>query len=83
MPLHAGNLASGPYYTEAVKALRGNRHACNLLGEPLRFQALKLGDQENRVTTEHAQVDYGESSGPRIRLTFPVGGVGLQTCHRT
>ena len=27
-----------------------------MLGEPVRFLALKLGDKQNRVTTEHAQV---------------------------
>lgn len=50
------NLASGPYYTEAVKALRANKQACTLLGEPIRFQTLRLGDRENVVTTQHAQV---------------------------
>lgn len=50
------NLASGPYYTEAVKAMRSNRKACTLLGEPIRFQALRLGDKDNVVTTQHAQV---------------------------
>ena len=79
MPLHAGNLASGPYYTEAVKALRGNRHACNLLGEPMRFQALKLGDQENRVTTEHAQVDYGDSGlFNLLSLSLSLGSLVVQ-----
>lgn len=52
----AGNLAFSAYYRDAVSALRDNRHACNLLGEPLRFQTVNLGDTENRITTEHAHV---------------------------
>ena len=52
----AGNLASGPYFTEAVSAVRADKQACAMLGEPVRFLALKLGDKQNRVTTEHAQV---------------------------
>lgn len=54
--MYAGNLASGPYFTEAVKAVRSHKLACSLLGEPVRFLALKLGDKDNKVTTEHAQV---------------------------
>lgn len=54
--MHTGNLAHSAYYSGAVKALRDNRHACNLLGKPLRFQTLKLGDPENVVTTERAHV---------------------------
>ena len=56
MCFYIENLASGPYYTEAVKALRSNRKACALLGEPIRFQTLRLGDKQNVVTTQHAQV---------------------------
>lgn len=52
----AGNLASGQYYQLAVEALRRDEHACRLLGEPLRFQALRLGDKQNVINTEHAQV---------------------------
>ncbi len=52
----AGNLASGPYFTEAVAAVRGDKEACTLLGEPVRVLALRLGDKGNKVTTEHAQV---------------------------
>ncbi len=36
----AENLASGPYFTEAVRA---NKEACALLGEPVRVLALRLG----------------------------------------
>ncbi len=52
----AEKLASGPYFTEAVVAVRANKEACALLGEPVRVLALMLGDKGNRVTTEHAQV---------------------------
>ncbi len=55
-PFFAGNLASGPYFTEAVSALRANKEACALLGEPVRVLALRLGDKGNQITTEHAQV---------------------------
>ena len=54
--MSAENLASGPYFTEAVTAVRSHKLACSLLGEPVRFLALKLGDKDNKVTTEHAQV---------------------------
>ena len=54
--MHVENLASCAYYTDAVKALRENKAACSLLGEPVRFQTLRLGDKENVVTTQHAQV---------------------------
>ena len=58
------NLAKGPYHTEAVKALRSHRPAISLLGEPIRVQALRLGDKENKVTTEHAQVHVSCSIQP-------------------
>ena len=60
IPGCTGNLAYSAYYKGAVKALRDNRRACSLLGEPLRFQTLKLGDPENVVTTERAHVRKGE-----------------------
>ena len=50
------NLASCPYYTEAVKVFKANKAACSLLGEPVRFQALRLGDKDNLVTAQYAQV---------------------------
>ncbi len=55
----AENLASGPYFTEAVAAVRANKAACALLGEPVRVLALRLGDKGNRITTEQAQVRTG------------------------
>ncbi len=54
----AENLASGPYFTEAA-AVRANKEACALLGEPVRVLALRLGDKGNRITTEQAQVRTG------------------------
>ena len=51
-----GKICSGPYFTEAVAALRKNEQACSLLGEPVRVKALKIGDEGNWVTKEAAQV---------------------------
>ena len=56
MNVVAGKLASGPYFTEAVAAVRANKEACALLGKPVRVLALRLGDKGNKVTTEQAQV---------------------------
>lgn len=50
-------LASSGYYTAAVEALRRDERAMHLLGEPLRFQTLRLNDKHNRITTEHAEVN--------------------------
>ena len=52
----AEGLASTPYYTEAVAALRRHPLACDTLGPPLRFKALNLGSKENCVTEERAHV---------------------------
>ena len=52
----AEGLASAPYYTEAVAALRRHPLACDALGPPLRFKALNLGSKENCVTEERAHV---------------------------
>jgi len=71
--VRAGKLASSAYYRGAVKALRDNQRACNLLGEPLRFQTVKLGDTENRVTTEHAHVRMWEGCLLPCRI-------GMETC---
>ncbi len=60
MNVVAGNLASGPYFTEAVAAVRANKEACVLLGEPVRVLALRLGNKGNKVTTEQAQVRRGD-----------------------
>ena len=35
-----------------LPAVRRHQLACRLLGEPLRFQTLRLGDQRNWITTE-------------------------------
>ena len=51
-----GRFAKSPYYQQSVEALRRHQLACRLLGEPLRFQTLRLGDQRNWVTTEEAHV---------------------------
>ncbi len=56
MNVVARNLASGPYFTEAVAAVRANKEACALLGEPVRVLALRLGDKGIKVTTKQAQV---------------------------
>lgn len=50
-------LASSGYYTAAVEVLRRDERAMHLLGEPLRFQTLRLNDKHNRITTEHAEVN--------------------------
>ena len=52
-----GKLASSGYYTAAVEALKRDERAMYLLGEPLRFQTLRLNDKHNRITTEHAEVN--------------------------
>ena len=52
----AEGLASAPYYTEAVAALRRHPLACDTLGLPLHFKALNLGSKENCVTEERAHV---------------------------
>ncbi|XP_011410577.1 PREDICTED: uncharacterized protein LOC105316950 [Amphimedon queenslandica] len=49
-------LASSGYYTETVKALRDNERAVTLIGEPLRFQFLRLNDKRNHITTTQAEV---------------------------
>jgi hypothetical protein len=49
-------LATSRYYTGAIEALRNHERAMALLGEPLRFQTLRLNDKCNRITTEQAQV---------------------------
>ena len=51
-----GNFARSPYYQQSIVALRQHQVACRLLGEPLRFQTLRLGNQQNWVTTEEAHV---------------------------
>ena len=58
MPTYTtGKLASSGYYTETVKALRDNKRAVTLLGEPLRFQFLRLNDKRNCITTTQAEVN--------------------------
>lgn len=52
-----GKLASSGYYTETVKALRDNERAVALIGEPLRFQFLRLNDKRNHITTTQAEVN--------------------------
>ena len=54
--LFPGNFARSPYYRQSVEALRGHQLACRLLGEPLRFQTIRLGNQQNWVTNEEAHV---------------------------
>ena len=52
-----GNISSGPYFTEAVAALRKNKQACSLLGEPWsESEGTQVGDEENWVTKQQAQV---------------------------
>ena len=51
-----GRFAKSLYYQQSVEALRRHQLACRLLGEPLQFQTLRLGDQRNWVTTEEAHV---------------------------
>ena len=51
-----GRFATSPYYKQSVEALKRHQFACKLLGEPLRFQTLRLGNEENWVTTEEAHV---------------------------
>ena len=54
--MFSGKICSGPYFTEAVAALRKNEQACSLLGEPVRVKALKIGDEDSWVTEQEAQV---------------------------
>ena len=54
--LFLGKFATSPYYKKSVEVLRQNQLACKLLGQPLRFQTLRLGDEQNWVTTEEAHV---------------------------
>ena len=54
--LFPGNFARSPYYRQSVEALRSHQLACRLLGEPLRFQTIRLGNQQNWVTNEEAHV---------------------------
>ena len=56
--LFAEKIASSGYYTAAVEALKENEQARNLLGEPLRFQTLRLNDNHNTITTQQAQVNH-------------------------
>lgn len=56
-----GNISSGPYFTEAVAVLKKDKRACTLLGEPVRVKALKLGDEDNWVTAQQAQVRFWRS----------------------
>ena len=53
---YTGRFAKSPYYQQSVEALRRHQLACRLLGEPLRFQTLRVGDQRNWVTTEEVHV---------------------------
>lgn len=65
-----GNLASSPCYTKALKIAREHEQARRLLGEPLRFQVLKLRDRENVITTESAHLlipVYGSKAAGFLR----------------
>lgn len=53
---NVGKFATSPYYKQSIEALKQHQLACKLLGEPLRFQTLKLGNKQNWVTTEEAHV---------------------------
>ncbi|CAI8058438.1 Cytochrome c oxidase assembly factor 1 homolog [Geodia barretti] len=66
------NFARSPYYQQSIVALRQHQVACRLLGEPLRFQTLRLGNQQNWVTTEEAHVMIpvsGRRSAGQLRST--------------
>ena len=80
----AARLASAPYYTEAVAALRRHPLACDALGPPLRFKALNLGSKENCVTEERAHVREGglqlPESAQHASTYFPVADHYFTTC---
>ena len=80
----AARLASAPYYTEAVAALRRHPLACDALGPPLRFKALNLGSKENWVTEERAHVrEEGlqlPESAQHAGTYFPVADHYFTTC---
>ena len=61
-----GRFATSPYYQQSVEALKRHELSCKLLGEPLRFQTLKLGNKQNWVTTEEAHVRYAQSESMHI-----------------
>ncbi|KAL5489205.1 hypothetical protein EMCRGX_G018272 [Ephydatia muelleri] len=66
------NLASSPCYTKALRVAREHEKARRLLGEPLRFQALKLRDRENVITAESAHLlipVYGSKAAGFLRTT--------------
>ena len=63
-----------------MKALKADTTACSLLGEPLRFQTLRLGDKENLVTSENAQVEitrglfFNNDTSFLMQVLIPVTG---------
>ena len=55
-PLLSGTFETSLYYKQSVLALKHHQLGCKLLGEPLQFQTIKLGDKQNWVTTEEVHV---------------------------
>lgn len=58
-----------------MAALRKHKQACTFLGEPVRVKALKLGDEENWVTPDQAQVRFLESLLRSVKLAFIAKGL--------
>ena len=70
-----GKFATSPYYQQSVETLKRHELACKLLGEPLRFQTLKLGNEQNWVTTEEAHVRHAQSESMHIYIHIIYTGI--------
>lgn len=51
-----GRFASGDYYRLSIEALRENKRLCEALGPPIRPLFLDLGNKENFILADKAQV---------------------------